>query len=42
MSDSCVPVTAAPLLGQDNAHVYGELLGLTPDQLETLHSEEAI
>jgi formyl-CoA transferase len=42
MSDSCVPVTAAPLLGQDNAHIYGELLGLTPDQLKTLHTEEAI
>ena len=27
MSDSVVPVQSAPLLGQDNATVYGELLG---------------
>jgi len=42
MSDSCVPVAAAPLLGQDNAQIYGDLLGLTPEDLETLHAEEAI
>jgi formyl-CoA transferase len=42
MSDSCVPVTAAPLLGQDTAQVYGELLGITSEQLDALHAEEAI
>jgi formyl-CoA transferase len=42
MSDSCVPLTAAPLLGQVNSQVYGELLGYTPEQLATLHAEEAI
>ncbi|MBV9359132.1 MAG: CoA transferase, partial [Chloroflexi bacterium] len=42
MSDSCVPVVAAPLLGQDNASIYGELLGCTPDQLEALRREEVI
>jgi formyl-CoA transferase len=42
MSDSCVPIEAAPLLGQDNAAIYGELLGRTPDQLEALRREEVI
>jgi formyl-CoA transferase len=42
MSDSCVPVAAAPLLGQDNAHVYGQLLGYTPGQLDALKAEEVI
>jgi formyl-CoA transferase len=42
MSDSCVPVASAPLLGQDNLHVYGQLLGVTPDQLEALKAEEVI
>jgi formyl-CoA transferase len=42
MSDSCVPVVAAPLLGQDNSSIYGELLGCTPDQLEALRREEVI
>ncbi len=42
MSDSCVPVVAAPLLGQDNASIYGELLGYTADQLEALRREEVI
>ena len=41
MSDSFVPAAAAPLLGQDNAQIYGEL-GYTPPQLEALHSEEVI
>ena len=42
MSDSCVPVEAAPLLGADNAHIYSQLLGFTPDQLAALKEEEAI
>jgi len=42
MSDSCVPVKAAPLLGADNIHIYGQLLGITPEQLQTLKSEEVI
>jgi formyl-CoA transferase len=42
MSDSCVPVTAAPLLGQDTAQVYGQLLGCTPAELEALRAEEVI
>jgi crotonobetainyl-CoA:carnitine CoA-transferase CaiB-like acyl-CoA transferase len=42
MSDSCVPLTAAPLLGQDNSQIYGELLGYTPEEIAALHAEEAI
>jgi formyl-CoA transferase len=36
MSDSTVPAVAAPLLGQDNAEVYGELLELQPADLDRL------
>ena len=42
MSASHVPVAAAPLLGQDNGRIYGELLGISADQLEALHAEEVI
>jgi formyl-CoA transferase len=42
MSDSNVPLKSAPLLGQDNAQVYGELLGCTPEQLEALRTQEVI
>jgi formyl-CoA transferase len=42
MSDSCVPVSAAPLLGQDNAHIYSQLLGYTTEQLAALKAEEVI
>jgi formyl-CoA transferase len=42
MSDSCVPVSAAPLLGQDNLHVYGQLLGYSSEQLEALKAQEVI
>jgi formyl-CoA transferase len=42
MSDSCVPLAAAPLLGQDNSRIYSELMGLTPDQIAELRTEEAI
>ena len=42
MSASHVPVAAAPLLGQDNRRVYGELLGVSAEQLEALHAEEVI
>ena len=33
---------SAPLLGQDNPQVYGELLGRTPEQLDALRAEEVI
>ena len=42
MSDSCVPVSSAPLLGQDNLHVYGQLLGYGSEQLEALKAQEVI
>jgi formyl-CoA transferase len=42
MSDSCVPVSSAPLLGQDNLHVYGQLLGYGAEQLEALKAQEVI
>jgi len=42
LEDSPVEVTAAPLLGQHNAGVYGELLGLGAGQLEDLKSEGII
>ena len=42
MSESKVPMVAAPLLGQHNQQVYGELVGCTPEQLDALHAEEVI
>ena len=42
MSASNVPLAASPLLGQDNRRVYGELIGLTPEQVDALHAEEVI
>jgi formyl-CoA transferase len=42
MSDSCVPVQSAPLLGQDNLHVYGQLLGYSAEQLSALKAQEVI
>ena len=42
MSQSKVPLKAAPVLGQDNAAIYGELLGCTPEQLAAMRAEEVI
>ena len=42
MTDSKVALKSAPLLGQDNPQVYGELLGRTPEQLDALRAEEVI
>jgi formyl-CoA transferase len=42
MSDSLVPVQSAPLLGQDNATVYGDLLGCTQAQLTDLREKHVI
>jgi formyl-CoA transferase len=42
MESSHVPVRAAPLLGQHNQEVLGELLGLGGDDLGRLHAEGVI
>jgi formyl-CoA transferase len=42
LEDSPVEVKSAPLLGQHNADVYGELLGLGAGQLEDLKREGII
>jgi formyl-CoA transferase len=42
LEDSPVEVTSAPLLGQHNADVYGELLGLGSGQLDDLKREGVI
>ena len=42
MSDSFVPVTCAPMLGAQNDEVYGEVLGMTKDQVAELRSNKII
>jgi formyl-CoA transferase len=42
LEDSPVEVKPAPLLGQHNAAVYGEMLGLSTNQLEDLKREGVI
>ena len=42
MSDSHVPVVAAPLLGQHNEAIYGKWLGLSTAELKTLKQNGAI
>jgi formyl-CoA transferase len=42
MSGSHVPVTAAPLLGEHNGFVYGDLLGLDEPELTRLANEGVI
>jgi formyl-CoA transferase len=42
MTDSRVALSSAPLLGQDNPQVYGELLGRSPEQLDALRAAEVI
>jgi formyl-CoA transferase len=42
MSESVVPLKSAPLLGQDNEAVYGDLLGCTAQQLADLHQAKVI
>jgi len=37
-----VPITAAPLLGADSDVVYGELLGLSAQELAALREEKII
>ncbi len=42
MSESHVPLHSAPLLGQDNEPVYGELLGCSRERLAELHEAKVI
>jgi formyl-CoA transferase len=42
LEDSPVEVTAAPLLGQHNGEVYGELLGMTAGDLERLKTDGVV
>jgi formyl-CoA transferase len=42
MSASHVPLKSAPLLGQDNATVYGQLAGYSAQQLASLHEDAVI
>jgi formyl-CoA transferase len=42
LSDSPTTVTPAPLLGQSNAEVYREWMGVGPDQLAQLKADGVI
>ncbi len=42
MSDSPIASTAAPLLGADNARVWGGMLGLSAEQLAALRTDRAV
>lgn len=42
MSGARIPITAAPLLGEHNAEVYGTWLGITPEQVAELRKEGTI
>jgi formyl-CoA transferase len=42
LSDSPTEVTRSPLLGEDNAEVYGRLLGYKPDQIDQLKRDGII
>jgi formyl-CoA transferase len=42
MSDSHVPVDRSPLLGEHNAEIYAEWLGLTARDLEDLKGQQVI
>jgi crotonobetainyl-CoA:carnitine CoA-transferase CaiB-like acyl-CoA transferase len=37
-----IKLTAAPLLGQDNDAVFGELLGLGPEKVKGLKEQDVI
>lgn len=42
VADRPITLTAAPLLGADNAAVYGQLLGLAADRLQELHAQGVV
>jgi crotonobetainyl-CoA:carnitine CoA-transferase CaiB-like acyl-CoA transferase len=42
LSNSQVSIEPAPLLGADNNHVYGNILGYTNDEIEALSQDGII
>ena len=42
MSDSYVKVTSSPILGADNATIYGDWLGLSKGDLDKLKAEGVV
>jgi crotonobetainyl-CoA:carnitine CoA-transferase CaiB-like acyl-CoA transferase len=42
LSDSPTEVSRSPLLGEHNAEVYGRLLGLKSDEIESLRHDGVI
>jgi formyl-CoA transferase len=42
LEDSPAEVTSAPLLGQHNGEVYGELLGMTAGDLDRLKADGVV
>ncbi|MBV9860062.1 MAG: CoA transferase [Alphaproteobacteria bacterium] len=42
MSECAVPITAAPLLGADTEEVYGTLLDLSAEEIQSLREDKAI
>ena len=42
LEDSPAEVTAAPLLGQHNGEIYGEMLGMTANDLEQLRQQGVV
>lgn len=42
MSESRVEITPSPLLGADNAEVYGRLLGISPEALAELRRDKVV
>jgi len=42
LEDSPADVKSAPLLGQHNVEIYGEMLGLTPGDLEQLKQQGVV
>ncbi len=42
LSNSSVPIAPSPLLGEHNAEVYQEILGLSPEEMKRLSQERVI
>jgi crotonobetainyl-CoA:carnitine CoA-transferase CaiB-like acyl-CoA transferase len=42
LSDSPTEIERSPLLGEHNAEIYGKLLGVGPEQIESLRRDGII